>query len=511
MVLTATAALAAPLQEVQLIASAESDQAYFGQGLGLVQNDEHWLVVGDYYDNLGTGALFLYPLSDTGLSPTAMTIPYPGSSSAPAFGLSFAVLEDADGDDVVDLLVGAPSGATSYGEAYLYTGQDLTVPPTRIANPSPSGTDTLAFGRRVVSVGDLNADGFGDAVVGTYIWIHVFLGDGDSITHWGAYVSDRDVAGVGDVDGDGYSDLALSGNPDAARLYLGSAEGPAALQTYADLGTQPPDGPVAGLGDIDGDGFDDVAFASRQLVYVGFGGPDGLDDWVTEADDPDIRSMVGLEDGLIAVSRISTNYPWPDTGLVQFYETDGRALVPVAELESEDCTSGLLCFGDVMLLMDIGDDGLKELAVSATSGVYILSEGDCLDYDQDGDCAMEDCDDADPQVFTGAEDPACDGVDGDCDGRGGPDDDEDADGLSWTEEAALGTSPCDPDSDGDGIPDGEDPTPNGEPTQDESTKDWEQRPSAAQEPRPGCATGGGFRGMAWLAVMALGLRRRRRR
>jgi len=63
-----------------------------------------------------------------------------------------------------------------------------------------------------------------------------------------------------------------------------------------------------------------------------------------------------------------------------------------------------------------------------------------FDIDGDGYVAAEDCDDADPSIFPGADDPTCDGVDQDCSG----DDDRDRDG-DGSFDPECGGDDCEPD------------------------------------------------------------------
>ncbi len=83
------------------------------------------------------------------------------------------------------------------------------------------------------------------------------------------------VASAGDVNGDGYADLAVgfdgaSGSVNGANIYLGGAGG---IGLAPDVVLSHPDRPgnyyahvVAGAGDVDGDGHDDVVIGAPGAV-----------------------------------------------------------------------------------------------------------------------------------------------------------------------------------------------------------------------------------------------------
>ena len=132
------------------------------------------------------------------------------------------------------------------------------------------------FGRSVAGVGDVNGDGRGDVLVGaggvgTQGMATVFSGLDGSIIHALSYGGvtgwfGSAVSGIGDVDGDGVRDFLVSA-PGAYNsalgasgiVYLFSGQSGLLIQTFStpqSLGTF--GASVAGIHDMDGDGFPDV-------------------------------------------------------------------------------------------------------------------------------------------------------------------------------------------------------------------------------------------------------------
>lgn len=137
-----------------------------------------------------------------------------GPDGAAAFGRALDAAGDVDRDGKPDLVVGAPGAG---GTAWIVRGGHLDEPPRRL-----SLDGALRFGEAVAGAGDLDGDGYADVAVadpGGGAWrVAVFRGgrDGPSDEPWvvldapaGDESSEVALAGGGDLTGDGRDDLVV--------------------------------------------------------------------------------------------------------------------------------------------------------------------------------------------------------------------------------------------------------------------------------------------------------------
>ncbi len=201
---------------------------------------------------------------------------------------------DLNGDGYDDLVFGSSDYNNNQGLARIHLGSATGISSSPAQSLTGSGTGDY-FGHALASAGDVNGDGYGDLLVGYDMYhgsggfngrVAIYLGNGEGVetSEWwgqsgtGNMGLGRVVAGVGDVNGDGYDDfLASEYNNANVRLYWGDS---ASLGSYTTLsGSEAYYGrTLSAAGDINRDGYQDLVVGSysQSKVYVYYGSSSGV-------------------------------------------------------------------------------------------------------------------------------------------------------------------------------------------------------------------------------------------
>jgi hypothetical protein len=339
------------------------------------------------------------------------------------YGRAVAVAGDVNGDGFGDVLVGAhgyPSPTQTIGRAYLYYGNAGGASTT--AAWIDTGFDAAdTFGEAVAGAGDVNGDGFADIIVGAQnagqfnggrAFVYHGSASGPSLAaDWLNADTETDstqfgesVAGAGDVNGDGYDDVVIGATSSGqlgggrADLYLGSAAGLSlsanwttpAVPDFSDLGES-----VAGGGDVNGDGYDDIIVgapgypgadgfpAGAAFLFLGSAaGPSATPDWTALAppDNPHAAFPQGDlfgqtvaipgdlngdgYDDVVVGQDFSGMLPHQGEGKVYIYygSPSGPATTASKEIEGNKQNA---FFSQSLSGADVNDDGFADLIVGA--------------------------------------------------------------------------------------------------------------------------------------------------
>jgi hypothetical protein len=443
------------------------------------------IIVGAYqYDhgNTNEGSAFVFHGSHTGLSLSANWTAE-GDQANAYFGNSVASAGDVNNDGFDDVIVGArlfDNGQADEGKAFVYRGSATGLSPSYSWTAEPNQA-TANFGVSVASAGDVNNDGFDDVIVGANLYnngendegiVFLYRGsvNGPSLfANWSSESNKASsdygfsVAGAGDVNGDGFDDViigapkfndTLSGEGKAF-VYLGSSAGldsGAIWTAKGGLSSVNFGYSVAGAGHTNNDTFDDVIVGAwkysngqtsegRAYVFQGTAdGPEAAASWYTESDQAgawlgEVVASAGDVNGDgyddVAVGSSLYDNGETDEGSVFVHLGDaaglGTSAAWVLDNNQQSSNLGLSVAG----AGDVNGDGYDDIVAGAQKyditgktdqgRAYVFLGSACvgndgIDDDGDGFKCPFDCDDTDIDVYPGAGDATCDGIDDDCNG-----------------------------------------------------------------------------------------------
>ncbi|MGG7660906.1 FG-GAP-like repeat-containing protein [Dyadobacter sp. BHUBP1] len=380
------------------------------------------------------GAAFLYfggPVNPqnapTGINAGSWVV-FQSDQAEANFGISVAMAGDVNADGYSDFMVGAhmyDKGQTNEGVAFLYYGLDngLGYDPPKTEILESNQADAM-FGYSLAGAGDINADGASDIVIGARLYdinanktnegaAFMFKGNINStpvsasqpqvilMSQIATPQADarfgHTVSTAGDVNGDGYADIAIGAyyfdgglnNEGAVYIHHGNASGVNSVadkviegeQFGAEFGWS-----VASAGDVNGDGYGDLLVGARYFdnghlnegaAFVYHGSSTGLnttaasmiesnqgDAWlgfaVSSAGDV---NGDGYSD--ILVGSYAFDHGQTDEGQVFVYHGSAGTVGPTAKGVSYSTASGALAGSSVSSAGDVNGDGLNDVIVGA--------------------------------------------------------------------------------------------------------------------------------------------------
>ncbi len=313
------------------------------------------------------------------------------SGDASTFGKSLALVGDLDGDRCSEIAVGSPSdGEGRRGKVFLFSGKSGAL----LRELSGEGENS-GFGSDVAAIGDQDGDGVPDLAVGspfvrgqgTQGRVAIVSGkDGKRIraleAEPGEHYLGTDLVALGDLDGDGKEDLLLrarvGGGPTEHERFVGvsAATGKRLFVVDSPPGVLACDlgRPIARVFDVDGDGVPDFAVEFGQVVHVR-SGKDGKE--LKSFSSPNGTKLFGYSICAVRGTNPSLEIGDPtdgDGGSVRRFslKADGSALFPGkghAGVGQSLASAG-----------DLDGDGIDEVAVGWSDGkrggVLVLSGKD---------------------------------------------------------------------------------------------------------------------------------------
>ncbi len=333
---------------------------------------------------------------------------------------------DLDGDGLADVVAGGPDapGWFGFSQTWVFRGNAtdyLELLPSAVLIDD----GYIHMGTSASTAGDVNGDGRADLIVGLPRWpktspptepgsqggARVYLGNAASVIDAAPYAAlvgfsdgalmGSSVGSAGDVNGDGFGDVAIAGSgangEGEPRVYLGGGDSLAVAPAWSTLDLPASSGAghsVSATGDLNGDGFGDYLIGapfsdgvnadegSFRPVYGGSCGPacgpslPAPGDWSGAQADERLGTSVagagdvngdGFADAIVGAPLYDASHPpqatLVDAGRVRLYLGSAGGLGLAHALEIEGTEDGGQLGAAVAGAGDVNGDGYGDVVV----------------------------------------------------------------------------------------------------------------------------------------------------
>lgn len=270
--------------------SGSSIGAQFGYSVSsagdLNGDDYDDIVIGAPYEDGTAGRATIIFGNSSMATYSTLIISDPTPDYDELFATSVAGGGDVNGDGYADVVIGSPYDnlyGLDLGAAYVFYGGSSMNAISDVTLAPPLNISSGEFGQFVSFAGDVNGDGFAEVLVmapgdGS---VFLYLGGANMNNAYDLIYSGAYADGAGDVNGDGYSDVVSGGSGEAYVFYGGAVPDNNPDITFTgETGFDGFGNSVAGAGDINGDGYSDILIgalsndaggtdAGRAYVYFG--------------------------------------------------------------------------------------------------------------------------------------------------------------------------------------------------------------------------------------------------
>lgn len=374
------------------------------------------------HDYVGEGAAFIYYGSPAGLSHEPDWVTY-GENDSAGYGRCVSIAGDVNGDGYDDVLVGSHqySGTkVNEGKVYFYKGGP-DGPETTPSWTKTSGRKQAKLGEALAMIGDINLDGYDDISVGAHgwdddetlggalgnkagkAWIYLGTPDGPALTENFTEIGFTTDANIGvsldkagDINGDGYMDLAIGGyifliGDGMVCVFRGDETGVDEDLDFMGVGGAMDTSfyaiNLSTAGDVNGDGYDDFVVGAPRYdanglyqsgkLHLHYGSANGLQDeigWIGTGSQYDERWAFNVNEGgdinhdgygdLLVGSKYFDAGPITNAGKAELYlgGPQGLQRKPTWTFSGSDTSA---CVGtNLCVAGDVNGDGHEDIIVS---------------------------------------------------------------------------------------------------------------------------------------------------